>query len=98
MQRKPKRKKVLVNKVLHTDQGTITFEGELTPQEVEFVIGVGLNHLLQMGALPFQMAEAEEEEDEEDQLSLFGDDKETMQWNICLFPIVKLNLETILSF
>lgn len=43
---------MLVSKTLETPEGTVKFEGELEPKEVDFVIKVGLNYLLQMGALP----------------------------------------------
>ena len=42
-----------VRKAIKTDQGTILFEGELTNEEFDFVLTVGLNQLLQSGALPF---------------------------------------------
>jgi hypothetical protein len=42
-----------VNKSLETPQGTVIFEGELEPKELDLVLKIGLNYLLQMGALPF---------------------------------------------
>jgi hypothetical protein len=43
---------MLVNKSLETPQGTVVFEGELEQRELDLVLKVGLNFLLQMGALP----------------------------------------------
>lgn len=43
---------MLVSKSLETADGTVKFEGELEPLELDLVIKVGLNYLLQMGALP----------------------------------------------
>jgi hypothetical protein len=43
---------MLVNKSFETSQGTVKFEGELEPKELDLVIKIGLNFLLQMGALP----------------------------------------------
>ena len=42
-----------VRKALKTDQGTVLFQGELTDEEFDFVLTVGLNELLQQGAIPF---------------------------------------------
>lgn len=44
---------MLINKTIETKEGTVKFEGELEPQELELVISIGLNFLLQNGALPF---------------------------------------------
>jgi len=41
-----------INKTLQQDDGTIHFEGELTPEEADFVIECGLNFLVKEGALP----------------------------------------------
>jgi len=43
---------MLVNKSFETKQGTVKFEGELEEKELDLVLKVGLNFLLQMGALP----------------------------------------------
>jgi hypothetical protein len=45
-------KKMLVSKTLETPEGHVKFEGELEPNELDLVIKLGLNYLLQMGALP----------------------------------------------
>ena len=44
-----------VRKTLETPEGTVTFEGDLTQDEVDLVLGVGLNFLLQQGVIPFKM-------------------------------------------
>lgn len=46
-----------INKTFKTSEGTVKFQGELTQEEADFVIQVGLNWLMQQGALPFQMFE-----------------------------------------
>lgn len=48
---------IKINKTIETEEGTIQFEGELSQEEVNFVIETGLNALLQAGALPFTYAE-----------------------------------------
>lgn len=49
-----------VKKVLKTKDGTVTFKGSLSPEEHEFVLAVGLNTLMEAGALPMQMADEED--------------------------------------
>jgi hypothetical protein len=44
---------VLINKSIETEEGTVKFEGELEQAELDLVLQVGLNFLLQQGALPF---------------------------------------------
>ena len=44
-----------VKKSLETPDGPVTFEGELSPEELDVVIGVGLNYLMAQGALPFKV-------------------------------------------
>lgn len=44
---------MLISKTLETAEGHVQFEGELEPQELDLVLKIGLNYLLQMGALPF---------------------------------------------
>ncbi len=41
-----------VSKAIETPEGTVVFEGELDSEEVDFVLRLGLNFLLQQGALP----------------------------------------------
>ncbi|MDE3022310.1 MAG: hypothetical protein KGI54_10655 [Pseudomonadota bacterium] len=43
---------MLVSKTLETSKGTVKFEGELEPAELDLVIKLGLNLLLMQGALP----------------------------------------------
>lgn len=45
--------KLEVKKAIKTPDGTVIFEGELSEDEHDFVLTVGLNQLLTAGALPF---------------------------------------------
>ena len=42
---------MLVNKVVETENGSVTFQGELSDVELDYVLQVGLNVLLQQGAI-----------------------------------------------
>lgn len=42
---------MLVNKSFETPEGTLHFQGELTAMELDYVLQIGLNQLLQMGAV-----------------------------------------------
>jgi hypothetical protein len=42
-----------VNKTVELEDGKVLFEGELTQQEADLVVKIGLSVLLQNGALPF---------------------------------------------
>ena len=44
-----------VDKSLEGPNGTVTFQGELSSAEVDVILGVGLNFLMQQGALPFKV-------------------------------------------
>ena len=44
-----------VNKTLETADGGVTFDGELNADELDLIIGIGLNHLLLTGALPMRV-------------------------------------------
>jgi hypothetical protein len=46
-----------INNTFKTPQGTVTFQGELSQEEADYVIQMGLNYLLSQGALPFKSAE-----------------------------------------
>jgi hypothetical protein len=41
-----------VSKTIEGPDGQVHFEGELDAEEVDFVLKIGLNFLLQQGALP----------------------------------------------
>jgi hypothetical protein len=41
---------MIVNKVVETDTGSIKFDGELSPEETQLVIEIGLNFLVRAGA------------------------------------------------
>lgn len=49
-----------IKKVLKTKDGNVTFKGSLSPEEHEFVLAVGLNTLMENGAIPFQVGEEDE--------------------------------------
>lgn len=49
-----------VNKALKTSNGTVVFQGELSPEEHDYVLTVGLNYLLEHGSLPFTTVSGEE--------------------------------------
>lgn len=51
---------MLVSKSIETRQGTVKFEGELDPVELDFVLQIGLNTLMQMGAIPFSSKKEED--------------------------------------
>ena len=42
---------MLVNKSIETDEGTVVFEGVLEAKELDYVLQLGLNLLLQQGAI-----------------------------------------------
>ena len=42
---------MVVNKVFKTPEGFVTFQGTLNERELEAIVTVGLNHLLQVGAI-----------------------------------------------
>jgi hypothetical protein len=48
-------------KVLKTKKGIVTFKGEITEAEHEYILTVGLNSLLEQGALPFTSIEDDED-------------------------------------
>lgn len=43
-----------VSKAVKTSEGVVQFNGELSQQEFDFVMEVGLNTLFEAGALPFK--------------------------------------------
>ena len=40
-----------INKTLETELGKVEFKGELSAEELDYVLQIGLNTLLMMGAL-----------------------------------------------
>ena len=46
-----------VKKVIKNKYGEVTFKGTLSPEEHEYVLAVGLNTLMEAGALPIQEEE-----------------------------------------
>lgn len=61
-----------VNKTFEGPDGSITFQGKLSPEELDLIISVGLNFLLQQGALPIKAME-------EDDMASFGNGSEELQ-------------------
>lgn len=45
--------------MLETPDGQVHFQGELSPEETDFVVGIGLNMLLKIGA--FELKPAKEQ-------------------------------------
>lgn len=59
-----------INKTIETTEGGIHFQGELTTEEADLVIEIGLSVLLAQGAIPFTLKQArtsELDEDEDDE-------------------------------
>lgn len=46
-----------INQVIENENGSVKFSGELSGAELQFVVEVGLNFLMQQGALPFALVE-----------------------------------------
>ncbi len=55
-----------VDKTVETDKGTVKFEGELTEDELNLVIEIGLNVLLANGAIPLVLKQTEDDLAEEE--------------------------------
>ena len=68
-----------IKKVNKKADGTITFKGSLTSEEHEFVLAVGINTLIENGAIKMQEeAYSEEDEELEDILSKVGSSNEEL--------------------
>lgn len=48
---------MFIKQTIRTEEGTITFQGELSQEEADMVIEVGLLTLLHNGAIPFVSAD-----------------------------------------
>ena len=46
-----------VSKTIQTDEGSVFFDGELSEEEADMVLGIGLNYLMKNGALPFKIVD-----------------------------------------
>lgn len=53
-----------IDKVIEVADGTVTFNGELSPGEVELVVHYGLNTMLALGVLKPQVVHESPEEAE----------------------------------
>lgn len=49
-----------VNKIIQSKNGAFKFKGEVTQDELDYIINVGLNTLLEQGSLPLHSMETEE--------------------------------------
>lgn len=62
-------------KTIHeTDDGSIVFEGHLPPNEVKFMVEVGINFLLQQGAIKITSSDDEVEDGEDEGEDVVVDD------------------------
>jgi len=55
-----------IKKSIKTKDGTVMFKGELSPEEHDFVLSVGLNTLVEQGAIAMSTEEDIELEEEPD--------------------------------
>lgn len=44
---------MLIKKSIELENGNVEFSGELSQEELDLVLTLGLNHLLKQGAIPF---------------------------------------------
>lgn len=58
--------------------GSVQFEGSFGPEQVRFIMEVGVNYLLAEGALPILGDEASEVDDDDDEDTFFIDGDETV--------------------
>ena len=54
-----------IKKSIKTAAGTVMFKGELSPEEHDFVLSVGLNTLIEQGAIAMSQPEDIELEEED---------------------------------
>ena len=54
---------MFVKNLLQTSEGTVKFEGELSEEEAQFVLAVGLNTLMENGAIPFAQDDQDDDFD-----------------------------------
>jgi len=50
---------VKIKKSLETPEGNVEFSGEISSDELDLILTVGLNFLLQQGAIPFKVLPTE---------------------------------------
>ena len=51
---------VRISKTIETEDGAVSFDGELNADELDLIINIGLNHLLREGALPMRVMKQED--------------------------------------
>lgn len=49
-----------INKTVQTPNGPVTFSGEMSQEEFDFVVEAGLNYLLAKGQIPYQVVDEED--------------------------------------
>ena len=49
-----------IKKVIKTKNGEVTFKGSLSPEEHDFVLSVGLNVLIEQGAIAMSVPEEDD--------------------------------------
>ena len=53
-----------ISKTVQTEKGRVRFEGDVTQQEYDLIMEIGLNVLLAQGAIPFALRQIEEESED----------------------------------
>lgn len=66
------RKHIKVKNSIETEEGTIQFEGEISSEELDLILSVGLNYLYQQGAIPFKITKG-------DQMAKYAEGSESQQ-------------------
>jgi hypothetical protein len=49
-----------LHKTIETDNGAVEFDGEFSPEEVQFLLEYALNSLIQKGLVPFVVKKPED--------------------------------------
>lgn len=60
IKRKLKKSVLKIKKSIETPEGSVLFEGEINQDELDLILSVGLNFLLQQGAIPFRVSKQSE--------------------------------------
>ena len=55
-----------IHEAIETPEGSVTIQGELNPQELGLVLSIGLNYLMQQGAIPFLVKQEDREKAQAD--------------------------------
>ena len=57
-----------IDRVVETSEGAVHFEGELTQEESNLVIEIGLSVLLAQGAIPYTLRHSETDDETENEV------------------------------